>query len=74
MSVTHKNPYTPPWYRRLLFLGTVTGVAAWVWYKYDQAGFDRNMARLSGAAVVGYHGAVEFFRGDGHQSLAVTLR
>lgn len=75
MVVTHKNPKSPPWYRRLLFLGGIVGAVAWIWRRTDQASFDRSLVKLSETAVIAYGNAVEFFtRKDSSNIAAVTLR
>merc|ERR1711963_658269 len=74
MSVQHRTPYTPPWYRRVLFVGAILGAAAWIWRRQDQSGFDRNMVTLSESAMKAYLGMVEFFTSkDAHSNVAVTL-
>jgi len=75
MSVQHRTPYTPPWYRRVLFVGAILGAAAWIWRRQDQSGFDRNMVTLSESAMKAYLGMVEFFTSkDAHSNVSVTLR
>ena len=75
MSVTHRNPYRPPWYRRLLFVGGLVGAAAWFWRRSDQDGFDRSLVKVSEVALVAYANIVEFFTSKHSTSqVAVTLR
>ena len=75
MSVQHKTPYTPPWYRRLMFVGAILGAGAWIWRRQDQSGFDRSMVTLSQSAMAAYLAVLEFFTSkDVHNNVAVTLR
>ena len=75
MSVQHKTPYTPPWYRRLMFVGAIVGAGAWIWRRQDQDGFDRSMVTMSQSVVAAYLAVVEFFTSkDVHNTVAVTLR
>lgn len=77
LSVRHKTPYTPPWYRRLLFLGAVLGTGAWLWRRHDPQGFEAQLTQLAetGRAAVGR--VVEFFTSSENSQLdrvAVTLQ
>ena len=75
MSVRHTQRQTPPWWRRILFLGAVLGTGAWVWRRTDQASFNRSLEELSSGAEVAATKILEFFTSDEvvHNTL-VTIR
>ena len=75
MSVRHTTRQTPPWWRRLLFLGAVLGAGAWAWRRTDQASFDRSLEELGRGAGVAATNMLEFFTSnrDVHTA-AVTIR
>jgi len=75
MSVTHKNPQSPPWYRRLLFVGGILGTGAWIWSRQDPAGFERNVEKLSQQSLIMWGTILDFFTNKGgSNNLAVTLK
>ena len=75
LSVRHKTPYTPPWYRRLLFLGAVLGTGAWLWRRHDPHGFEGHLARLAETGRGALSKLVEFFTSERSlDKVAVTLQ
>jgi len=75
MSVTHKNPQSPPWYRRLLFLGGILGTGAWIWSRQDPSGFERSVEKMSQQSLIMWGSCVDFLTNKaGSNNLAVTLK
>jgi len=75
MSVTHKNPQSPPWYRRLLFLGGILGTGAWIWSRQDPSGFEKSVEKMSQQSLIMWGSCVDFFTNKGgSNNLAVTLK
>merc|ERR1711971_59942 len=74
MSVRHTQRQTPPWWRRILFLGAVLGTGAWVWRRTDQASFNRSLEELGSGAEMAATKILEFFTSekDVHNTL-VTI-
>ena len=75
LAVRHKTPYTPPWYRRLLFLGGLLGTGVWLWRRQDPQGFEAQLTRLAETGRVALDKLVEFFTSQSHlDQVAVTLQ
>merc|ERR1712130_1041156 len=75
VSVTHKNPQSPPWYRRLLFLGGILGTGAWIWSRQDPSGFERSVEKMSQQSLIMWGSCVDFLTNKaGSNNLAVTLK
>merc|ERR1712038_621283 len=75
LSVRHKTPYSPPWYRRLLFLGGLLGTGLWLWRRQDPQGFEGQLTRLAETGRSGLETLVEFFTSErGPGQVAVTLQ
>ena len=74
MTVRHKTAQSPPWWRRLLFLGALLGAGAWAWRRTDQQAFDRGVEHLGRGARVALNNMVEFFTSNNDvHSTAVTI-
>lgn len=75
MSVRHTRRQSPPWWRRILFLGAVLGTGAWLWRRTDQASFNRSLEELGSGAGVASTKMLEFFTSDKDvHSKLVTIR
>jgi len=75
IALRRKTSYSPPWYRRLLFVSLLICAGAFAWRRQDQAGFDRNSASLAASGVSAYTALVNYFTGaEGLPHRVVTLQ
>jgi len=75
IALRRKTSYSPPWYRRLLFVSLLICAGAFAWRRNDPAGFDRNSAYLAASGVSAYTALANYFTGaDGLPQRVVTLQ
>ena len=74
LTVRHKTPSSPPWYRRVLFITASVGVGAWLWRRQDPEGFQGHLDKATESCKSALNQLVEFFtRDNDHSQVAVTL-
>jgi len=65
IALRRKTAYSPPWYRRLLFVGVLICAGALAWRRQDQSSFERNSALLAASGVSASSAVVNYFTGGG---------
>merc|ERR1712002_610612 len=63
IALKRKTSYSPPWYRRLIFVSLLICAGAFAWRRNDQAGFDRYSAYIAASGVSAYTALVNYFTG-----------